>query len=85
MTLSCTVSYYHIKYQSIQYIISNQAISWSDWEWYRVKEKEKEKKKESQIRKETDWKSERKKERNKKRVSEKVKVVEERKIENITL
>ena len=51
--------------------------------------KEEEKEKESQIRKETDWESERKKERkkerNKKRVSEKVKTLEERKIENLTL
>ena len=49
------LSYIISKY-TINQIISNQAISLSDWEWYRVKEKEKER--ESQIRKETHWESE---------------------------
>ena len=56
------LSYIVSKY-TINQIISNQAISLSDWEWYRVKEKEKEK--ESQIGKETNWESERIKVRNK--------------------
>ena len=57
---------YDIKvYNKSNQIKSNQVISLSDWEWYRVKEKEKENEKESQIRKETDWESERKKERKK--------------------
>ena len=45
------LSYIISKY-TINQIKSNQAISLSDWEWYRVKEKEKEK--ESQKEKATD-------------------------------
>ena len=51
---------------TINQIISNQAISLREWEWYRVKEKENE----SQIRKETDWESKRKRERKKERKKE---------------
>ena len=43
----------------LSYIISNYTKS--DWQWYRLKDKEKE----SQKEKATDWKSERKKERKK--------------------
>ena len=65
------ISSYIISKYTINHIKSNQVISLSDWEWYRVKEKEKEK--ESQIRKETDWESERKKERKNERKKERKK------------
>ena len=68
ITIWCTISYYRTEYQIIiNQITSNQVISLSDWQWYRVKEKEKEK--ESRKEKETDWESE----INKKRVSDIIK------------
>ena len=77
---------YDIKvYNKSNQIKSNQAISLSDWEWYRVIYSERERitnKKRNRLR---EWKKERKKERNKKRFSEKVKTLEERKIENVIL
>ena len=48
-------------------------MSLSDWEWYRVKEKEIEKEKESQ-KKRRKWLREWKKERKKKRVTETLKI-----------
>ena len=71
------MSYNQIQYQIIQYIISNRVISWSDWQWYRLKEKEKEKEKESQKEIPTDWESEGKKKRI--RVRDNMKTLEKRK------
>ena len=47
---------YIISNYSINQIKSNQVMSLSDWQWYRVKEKEKEE--ELRKWKETDWESE---------------------------